>query len=588
MTNRSFVRKEKKRLLLWAAVLLCALLMLALPFAVGRFREWRLLNGGVTLEGAEDFALSAVGEQYPFAVELYERALKGEGEDELVAITAEAPILSEEALQPYLERYLEECGVLQAADWRQVWPKTREGRLVLAWYSPELQLYAGAAAVAEGDTVSCTAASIAYSELAVYGISETPQDPLPLDPTEGLSMDASGAAEPLQAQAADWRLCRYANKAVLWEEQAWTMHYDADGRGWLYRLDYATGKSTPACTVEGCRHEATTCGACFDVLRPILVDLGDRLLVSWYDGFTADSYIKSYACLLDPISGQRSPQIYLDRADLYNAFAANGKELLLVDFEGALRWMDLEGGWKKSLRTTGELAEAAFGEEALSGYSFFGIVDAQDGELLLELSRPVGADAVAEDGRQRGAVHECCLLRYDIESDTLQEVFRWQDSERLDVWYVQDGVLWRVDGAQGVLHRTALDTGRTESRPVDGLEDAIYLGIETVVAGRPVLGVTEQKNGAEQRRRFLYDPQTQTLQENTMYTFKKGAESPMDLMDHNEDWLCVVHEVVPVTITETVYGKPNSFVSDEFHYGFIKVEDLLANERNVIPLQLPE
>jgi hypothetical protein len=37
-----------------------------------------------------------------------------------------------------------------------------------------------------------------------------------------------------------------------------------------------------------------------------------------------------------------------------------------------------------------------------------------------------------------------------------------------------------------------------------------------------------------------------------------------------------------------VHGVPDSWVGDEIHYGFITVEDFLADRKNVVPFVLPQ
>ena len=89
-------------------------------------------------------------------------------------------------------------------------------------------------------------------------------------------------------------------------------------------------------------------------------------------------------------------------------------------------------------------------------------------------------------------------------------------------------------------------------------------------------------------RRFAVDAADGSTQELTLATLKKGSIRPIDIMDAGQEVLCVAHEIVAVTVNETVYGKPNSFVSDEIHYGFIPKADFFADLFTVTPFVLPE
>ncbi|MBQ8612388.1 MAG: hypothetical protein IJ412_11880 [Oscillospiraceae bacterium] len=578
---------KKRRFYLMGAVVLCAALLLALPFAAGSIREQVLYARGIEL--SDDFELSEEGRKYPFAVELYERALEGDLEGDFVSLTAQAPITAEEELSVYLDEYLQQNGVTQAQDWMQVWPVRTQTRIVTAKYSPSLRLYASAVATLESDSVSCTAVSIAYSELEIYDISLQPRQPLPSDPAEGLSMNAESAAGVLQEMAAaEWKPVRPANKAVLWEECAWTMHRDADGRGWLYRVDYATGRYTPACALPECSHDTAACAACFDVLNPTITDLGDTLLVAWYDGTSQDGYMKRYACMVEPFGGQRSPQVLLGKADIDNTFAANGRELLFATYDGRLRWMDLDGGWEKTLVKPEQIVQAAFGDAVDPAYTYWFIEDADAGSLTLSLRRVLADEAFTDTGRALGHIYELVLLRYDIAAGTLSELYRGQLNARLDAWDVQAGSLWRVDGVNGIFGKTVLTTGETQVWTAPGTDTAFSLGLEAVIDGKAVYYTVSNDGTGEIWRRFAVDADDGSTQELTLATLKKGSIRPIDIMDAGQEVLCVAHEIVAVTVNETVYGKPNSFVSDEIHYGFIPKTDFFADLFTVTPFVLPE
>lgn len=588
MDNRDAEQNVKKRrFYLLGAVVLCAALLLALPFAAGSIREQVLYARGIEL--SDDFELSEEGRKYPFAVELYERALEGDLEGDFVSLTAQAPITTEEELSVYLDEYLQQNGVAQVQDWMQVWPVRTQTRIVTAKYSPSLRLYASAVATLESDSISCTAVSIAYSELEIYDISLQPRQPLPSDPAEGLSMNAESAAGVLQEMAAaEWKPVHPANKAVLWEECAWTMHRDADGRGWLYRVDYATGRYTPACALPECSHDTAACAACFDVLNPAVTDLGDTLLVTWYDGTSQDGYMKRYACMVEPFGGQRSPQVLLGKADIDNTFAANGRELLFATYDGRLRWMDLDGGWEKTLVKPEQIVQTAFGDAADPAYTYWFIEDADAGSLTLSLRRVLADEAFTDTGRALGHIYELVLLRYDIAAGTLSELYRGQLNARLDAWDVQAGSLWRVDGVNGILGKTVLATGETQVWTAPGTDTAFSLGLEAVIDGKAVYYTVSNDGTEEVWRRFAVDAADGSTQELTLATLKKGSIRPIDIMDAGQEVLCVAHEIVAVTVNETVYGKPNSFVSDEIHYGFIPKADFFADLFTVTPFVLPE
>lgn len=589
MESRTVEKREpprKKRVLLWLTVLLCAAGLLALPFAAGTLREKALYTQGVDLSGA--FDLSEEGKKYPFAVSLYERALEGDLEGDSIWLTAEESIAEEAVLLPYLDAYLEQNGVAQAQDWMQVWPVTTETRIVTAKYSPALRLYASAVVNKDGTNVGCTAVSIAYSELELYDISLQPREPLPADLTQGLSMSVESIAGTLEAvEPAAWRLVRMANKAVLWEECAWTMLSDEQGRGWLYRVDYANGSHTPACTLADCSHDTAACAACFDVLRPYIADLGDTLLVFWYDGYTPEGYVKTYACMVEPFSGKRSERVIIGKGDLFNAFATNGRELLFTTYDGQLRWMDLKGGWEKTLLKKPEVIREAFGDTVDPEYSYWFIADANEDALTFYLTRTMQEDSVAADGREEGNIYELCLLRYEIAQEKLWTMHRAACSQRLGTWAVADDALWMVHASTGVIMRTDLPGCETQRWPVKGLETASYVGLDGVIDGKPVFNASYPEENGERRQRYVFDPEMQELRELTLSVLKKGAMSPMGIMDEGDALLCVEHEIVAVTVTETVYGKPNSFVSDEIHYGFIPKEDFFADLFTVTPFVQP-
>ena len=582
--------KAGKRVLPGALLVLSAALLLALPFAASALQEHTLLTEGFVSESA-DTGLSAEGEKYPFAVQMYEQAAAGDPNGVFSPETVPERITQEAQLQPYLKKYLEENGVLDAPDWRQVWPVTREGHLVLAQYSPALRLYVGVTVTVPDEGVMqsdvyCNAYSLAQADLAAYGIADTPQAVIPLDPSEKLSMEIGGTADALPENGGEWRLCSNAFQAVLWEDCAWSMRYDADTRGWLYRVDYATGTFVPACALEDCAHDTAACGACFDVLRPVITDLGDRLLVSWYDGQTQEGYMKSYACLVDPVSGQRSPQVLIGKGDLYSAFASDGKELLYATYDGRLRRMDMDGGWEKTLLKNEEVIRAAFGDSADPSYTYWWIRDADAQSLTLHTVRWVQDNAVAADGRELGSIGENCLLRYDIAEGTLTELQRWQSSARLDAWAVNGGKLWRVDAQNGAISCTELSGGTTESWSVPELKNALSVGLDPFVEETPILWVLtdERENG----RRLAFEAAAGELRQLQMSAFKKGADGPVSYSDAGAGRLCIAYEVVQVTHTETVYGVPGSWVGDEIHYGFITAEDFLADRKNVVPFVLPE
>lgn len=582
--------RTKKNILWGCALVLGAALLLALPFLTGVLSESMLLRKGFLLESSPT-GLSDEGAQYPFAVQMYEQALAGDADGEFFHMTAEGRLTQEEQLLPYLEEYLSQNGVREAPDWRQVWPVTREGHLVQAWYSPALRLYVSVMVTVPSDETAQTevygsVASIAQSDLAAYGISDAPQAVIPLDPSANLSMDAAGSADPLQMTSTAWRLCRLADQVALWEDCAWSMRSDADGRGWLYRVEYDTGVFTPACTLAECTHDIPLCEACFDVLRPDITDLGSQLLVSWYDGTTSEGYMNTCVCLVDPVSGQRSPQVTLGKGDLYNAFAANGKELLYATCDGRLRWMDLDGGWEKTLLKNETVIKAAFGDSADPSYTYWKIVDADAQSLTLHTSRWLQEDVMTADGRRAGDAMEHCLLRYDIAAETLSELYRWQDCNVLQAWAVNDGLLWKIDAQNGEIVCVTLAENKTQRWPVTGLETAVYVALDPFVGGRPVLAVLYPEK--ENTVRFVFDGDTHTLRRLSMTAFMKGSDRPVSYSDSGAGRVCIAHEVVQVTITETVYGAPESWVSDEIHYGFITAEDFLADHKNVVPFVLPE
>jgi hypothetical protein len=248
--------------------------------------------------------------------------------------------------------------------------------------------------------------------------------------------------------------------------------------------------------------------------------------------------------------------------------------------------MDMDGGWEKTLLKNEAVVEAAFGDSVDPAYTYWWIKDADAQSLTLHTVRWLQNDAMAADGRELGSIGENCLLRYDIAAETLTELYRWQSSVRLDAWAVNDGLLWQVDAQNGVIRRRELAGGAVESWPVPELNKALSVGFDPFVEGTPILWVMTGERESSQR--FAFDAAGGELRQLQMSAFKKGADGPVSYSDTGAGRVCIAYEVVQVTHTETVHGVPDSWVGDEIHYGFITVEDFLADRKNVVPFVLPQ
>ncbi len=571
-------KKYKWRRIAAFAVLI--LLVLALPLLAGWIADGRLLGGSGAV--STGYGLSEAGAQYPFALRLYQQsqtetgAPGGEHAEVFIEYSADGTPLLEAALR----QFLADNGVGEVDDWQQMYTYIKPSQSYYALYSPTLRIYAVALCITGSGSATASAYSIAQSDLELYDIVARPED-VPTLP----AVEAGSLAAPVTQQTPAQRELRpIGMTAVFGESGAWVLR---DGEGHLscalVYVDYATGGiSLPFCTQTDCAHGGPDCAA-FIPYPAQLVDVAGQPFLRWTDADSGD-YM---GCFLYPDAAARGPELVLPYtfAD-YAGGVTDGRYVWGSSEQQHLISLDLADGGRTVLLTADQLWAAAWPDvprgESRVEYTVWG-ADA-NGRLLLTFSRYVGEKERPEGAVGDYRVFEKKLFAYDIEQNTLTGPI-WQHTGHFAMTPQQWGdALLLVDHAQDAVYRMDSITGAVEEIARDiGLGSDQYHRLmgDWLVWENPL----EEAPGQPFRwRRSACNLATGEMRSPPLTTYHKEEQVPLGIACSDGEWAYVNYESVPVTITETVYGNPHSFLSEQAHYGFMRVEDLLGDELKVYPV----